>query len=298
MTSPGRMTFDLSDVRLEALTWGKPGSPLALCLHGFPDTAWTWRHLGPALAEAGHHVVAPFSRGYAPSSVPTTGDLSTGARIADALDIIEQMGATRTAVIGHDWGAFTVHGLAAMADSPVDDYVSLAVPAFAALSVGRRDIPGYLLQTAAQSRNSWYVLANQIPRLPERHFDRLVRVLWRRWSPGYDATEDLDRLNDAVPTASHRRAVIDYYRQVIRGRETDDRRRELSDLFTTAPRRPILQLYGADDGCLRPQLFEYFRDLPDGSRMIESADAGHFLHLERPEFVNNAITDWLAGAAR
>ena len=41
--------------------------PLALCLHGFPDTAWGWRHLLPALADAGFHAVAPFLRGYAPT---------------------------------------------------------------------------------------------------------------------------------------------------------------------------------------------------------------------------------------
>ena len=35
---------------LEAAT-----GPLALCLHGFPDTAWGWRHLLPALADAGFH---------------------------------------------------------------------------------------------------------------------------------------------------------------------------------------------------------------------------------------------------
>ena len=41
--------------------------PLALCLHGFPDSAHTWRHLLPALAGAGFHAVAPFMRGYGPA---------------------------------------------------------------------------------------------------------------------------------------------------------------------------------------------------------------------------------------
>jgi hypothetical protein len=37
--------------------------PLALCLHGFPDSAHTWRYLLPALSDAGFHAVAPFMRG-------------------------------------------------------------------------------------------------------------------------------------------------------------------------------------------------------------------------------------------
>ena len=69
-------------VELTFLEVGK--GPLALCLHGFPDTAHTWRHLGPRLAEAGFHAVAPFNRGYAPSAVPADGLHQTGALAADA----------------------------------------------------------------------------------------------------------------------------------------------------------------------------------------------------------------------
>ena len=47
---------------------GPADGPLALCLHGFPDTAHTWRYLLPRLADAGYHAVAPFLRGYAPTA--------------------------------------------------------------------------------------------------------------------------------------------------------------------------------------------------------------------------------------
>ena len=46
---------------------GPADGPLALCLHGFPDSAHTWRYLLPELASAGFHAVAPFLRGYAPT---------------------------------------------------------------------------------------------------------------------------------------------------------------------------------------------------------------------------------------
>ena len=52
------------------LSDGPDDGPLALCLHGFPDTAHTWRHLLPVLAEAGYHAVAPWMRGYAPTAIP------------------------------------------------------------------------------------------------------------------------------------------------------------------------------------------------------------------------------------
>ncbi|MFZ1488379.1 MAG: hypothetical protein WAS51_00415, partial [Ilumatobacteraceae bacterium] len=57
----GRVT--VNGVELAYLAAGS--GPLALCLHGFPDTAHTWRHLLPRLAAAGYRAVAPFLRGYA-----------------------------------------------------------------------------------------------------------------------------------------------------------------------------------------------------------------------------------------
>ena len=53
----GEMEFGLLAVDPPAGT-----GPLALCLHGYPDSAWTWRHLLPVLATAGYRAVAPFSR--------------------------------------------------------------------------------------------------------------------------------------------------------------------------------------------------------------------------------------------
>jgi pimeloyl-ACP methyl ester carboxylesterase len=61
--------------------------PLALCLHGFPDSAHTWRYLLPALADAGFHAVAPFMRGYAPTGIPADGCFQLGALVADAVGL-------------------------------------------------------------------------------------------------------------------------------------------------------------------------------------------------------------------
>ena len=40
-----------------------PGRPCLLLLHGFPELAYSWRKVMPALAEAGYHVIAPDQRG-------------------------------------------------------------------------------------------------------------------------------------------------------------------------------------------------------------------------------------------
>src|SRR5205814_7063809 len=106
--------FDASDIRTRDVVAGdltfavlEMGSgPLALCLHGFPDTAHTWRHLLPELAAAGFHAVAPFMRGYAPTDVPEDGCYSLGALAHDANMLHEALDADgRAVLIGHDWGA-------------------------------------------------------------------------------------------------------------------------------------------------------------------------------------------------
>src|SRR5437763_9027559 len=103
--------------------------PLALCLHGFPDSADTWRHLLPALAGAGFHAVAPFMRGYAPTAVPADGNYQLGALAADAVALHEVLGGDGNAVlIGHDWGAEAAYGAAAHAPDRWRRLVTLAVP--------------------------------------------------------------------------------------------------------------------------------------------------------------------------
>ena len=77
-------TVTANGIEFSYLSDGPPDGPLALCLHGFPDTAHTWRHLLPRLAGAGYHAVAPFMRGYAPTPVAPDGRYDTGTLALDA----------------------------------------------------------------------------------------------------------------------------------------------------------------------------------------------------------------------
>src|SRR5213080_3045646 len=89
-----------------------PGSrrPLALCLHGFPDSAQTWRHLLPELAAAGFRAVAPWTRGYAPTDVPAGSDYDIGTLAADVNTLHDALAGDEDAVlVGHDWGAITAY---------------------------------------------------------------------------------------------------------------------------------------------------------------------------------------------
>src|ERR1700704_5760029 len=110
-TEVGSRELSANGVEFAVLEAGS--GPLALCLHGFPDSAHTWRYLLPALAGAGFHAVAPFMRGYAPTGIPADGCFQLGALIADATALHDALGGDGQAVlIGSDWGAETAYGAA------------------------------------------------------------------------------------------------------------------------------------------------------------------------------------------
>jgi pimeloyl-ACP methyl ester carboxylesterase len=285
------LDLDLPHVRLTALTWGPVDGPLALLLHGFPDTAHTWRHLGPALAEDGWRVVAPFTRGYAPSAVPDDRRYDIGALMADAVAVHALLGAGPDAVlVGHDWGAETANGLAAHRDSPFGRVVSMAVPPVPAIraSLSLREVP-------AQLRRSWYIGFNQLPLLPERSTDRLVAKLWRDWSPAYDATDDLAHVGEALADPAHRSAAFGYYRAAARPFRVPREYRRWQAALTGRPLSPMLYLHGRDDGCMGVALAACAREtLPAGSAVHVVEGAGHFLHLEQPEQVDRLVREFLA----
>ncbi|MBJ7290418.1 alpha/beta hydrolase [Williamsia sp.] len=292
---PTTLRIDLPELAITALTWGPDDGPLAVALHGYPDSAWSWRHLGPALAERGYRVVAPFTRGYAPTDIPGDGDFHIGALMHDAIGVHQALGGGRDAVlIGHDWGAVTANAIGAHRRSPFRAVVSMSVPPVPAMTRSDLDPRTRLGLLRRQARMSWYMFFNQIPIVSERSLDRLIPKLWRDWSPGHDATDDLVHVFDALPTLANRKAALQYYRSVATPGRPAARYRELHDSWRRAPKVPTLYLHGADDGCMRVEFVSSVREvLPEGSRVAIIEGAGHFLQVEQPDAVNAEIIDFL-----
>src|SRR5689334_17108317 len=90
----------------------QPGRPAVLLLHGFPELAYSWRKVLPALAAAGYHAIAPDQRGYGRTTgwdAAYDGDLA-GFRfmnlLRDAIGVLFALGHRMAeAVVGHDFGA-------------------------------------------------------------------------------------------------------------------------------------------------------------------------------------------------
>jgi pimeloyl-ACP methyl ester carboxylesterase len=297
VTDPRWLDVPTPDGQLRVLSWGPDDAPIALCLHGFPDTAHGWRKVAPQLVDAGWRVVAPFMRGYAPSATSADGSYHVGALMDDALRVLEAAGPTgRDVLIGHDWGAIAGDGLAAMPDGPFAKAVIMSVPP-AGTFQRLRQLPhvGKLVaQLPRQLLRSWYIMYFQLPLLPERSAAWVVPRLWRQWSPSYDAGEDVALVLDAIGAPENWRAALGYYRATIRGSKPPPRYAELHRHWLSALVVPTLYLHGADDGCFSADYTQWVEPaLPSGSRAEIIEGAGHFMQLDRPDEVARLIVEFI-----
>ena len=278
--------------RLEFTTLQCGSGPLALCLHGFPDSAHTWRHLLPELAKAGYRAVAPFMRGYAPTSIPTDGAYQTCELGLDANGIHNALGADeRAVVIGHDWGATAAYAAAIIEPQRWSKVVGMAVPPWGAMA---RAFVGNI----EQIRRSWYMFYFQHPLadlvVPANDL-AFIDMIWESWSPGFDSVVDVRNAKDCLSAPANLQAALGYYRATLGDGFRNPAHQDLQQRVAgDQPPQPTLYLHGVDDGCIG---IEVARDAalhaPSTSTVLEIDHAGHFVHLERPSIVAEAILDFL-----
>ena len=156
---------------------------------------------------------------------------------------------------------------------------------------------GMSLLTYAQLQKSWYMffflspLAEAALPLDDYAF---LGDLWRDWSPGYDGAWDVARVKESIGDPERIVAAISYYRAMwdptLQVPELAD---EQAAALLPTP-KPTLYLHGRDDGCmLLSSMGSPLDFMADGSEVEVIDDAGHFLHVERPDVVNRRILDFL-----
>ena len=102
--------------------------PVILC-HGFPELWYSWRHQLPALAAAGHHVVAPDQRGYGRTTRPDAiEDYDIVHLTDDLVALLDDLGHEQGVFVGHDWGAMVVWQMALLHPDRVAGVCGMSVP--------------------------------------------------------------------------------------------------------------------------------------------------------------------------
>ncbi|MFT4595773.1 MAG: pimeloyl-ACP methyl ester carboxylesterase [Paracrocinitomix sp.] len=291
--SADRLTLAASGLEFTAIESGEANNSVVLCLHGFPDSPHTFRHQIDPLAAAGYRVIVPTLRGYEPSSQPDDGDLSLVALADDVVGWLDDLGIDRAHLVGHDWGAVITYVAAARHPDRILTATAMAVPPLARIPAAVRRVPRQLLR-------SWYISFFQLRGLSERALRVqdwwLLRRLWQNWSPAHSMTDsEWRQLRSQFEEPGVLTATLAYYRQnatapILLGI------RSTPAMKLTEIAVPMLIINGTDDGCMDRRLFDAAirpEDHPAGVRHVEIDDAGHFVHLERPELINELLLEHL-----
>src|ERR1700735_4230376 len=146
-------------IHFEVVTMGA-GDKLALCLHGFPEHAYSWRHQMPLLAKLGYRVWAPNLRGYGGTDSPREiSAYKLETLVADVTGLIQASGAKETLLIAHDWGGVLAWSTAMLNPSPIQRLIVMYLPHPACFQREFRHPRQFL--------KSWYMFMFQLPGLPE-----------------------------------------------------------------------------------------------------------------------------------
>ena len=261
------------------------GDRLAMCLHGFPESSFSWRHQMPLLAELGYRVWAPDLRGYGDSSRPSgVGAYAMENLEADVAALIQAAAAKEVVLIGHDWGALIAWNYA-MFGKPISRLIIMNVPHPQCARRGMR--------TLRQLRKSWYMFFFQLPWLPEwilarNHYAAIGRM-FRGMAVDKTRFSDEDlrefRQNAAKPGALT--AMINYYRALFRGL------RRLQKRGNPRIHVPTLMIWGEADAALGKEL-SYGTDRHVSNLTLRYLpNVSHWVQQEAPEAVNSMLRAWL-----
>jgi len=121
------VTVDNGPIRLNVAVAGH--GPLILCVHGFPELWYSWRHQIAHFSQRGYKVAALDVRGYGGSSKPyDIAAYSIRNLASDVAAAIDQLGDGTTILVGHDWGAPIVWNTALLFPEKVTAVAGLSVP--------------------------------------------------------------------------------------------------------------------------------------------------------------------------
>ena len=285
-----RRFVQANGLQLELAECGPADSEkLAICLHGFPELNYSWRHQMPMLAEKGWRVWAPNMRGYGESDKPE-------GRRAYALDHLTQdvaalIDAARAEhptreimVIAHDWGAIVAWSFAILKLRAIDRLVIMNVPH---PKVGERELFKW-----RQFWKSWYIFFFQLPRLPERMLlkndAQTVKDAFHKMA--IDKSKFPDEALDVYARAALRpgvaTAMVNYYRALVRNRNVVD----LGDYRVEIP---TLMIWGEEDTALNIHCSEGTEEWVPNLALQRLPGVSHWVQQEAPEKVNALLEEWL-----
>lgn len=275
----------VNQIKLHYVTQGE--GDLVVLLHGFPEFWYSWRYQIPALARY-FKVVVPDLRGVNESDKPTGGyDLDTLS--SDIRSLIESLGYDRAHIVGHDWGGTIGWHLAQTVPQVIDRLAILNAP-------HPQRFFQELLSNLDQLRRSWYILALQIPGIPEwviqQNLRELIKNLFQGQAirKGAFSSSDTEIYRAALEKPGALAALLNYYRQMMAPQSWLRHLGHTPEPITV----PTLVLWGEEDALLSHRFTEGLEQLIKAPfKLKRIAHCGHWIQQEVPQTVNRELLSFL-----
>jgi pimeloyl-ACP methyl ester carboxylesterase len=263
---------EVDGVRLYVEDHGS-GTPVLL-IHGWPDSAYLWRHQIPFLAGHGFRVIVPDMRGFGRSDrPPAVADYGLPRLVADVAGMLDALGVEAAHVVGHDWGA----GVAWFTAMLVPDRVRKLV----VLSVGHPRAP----QSIRQREMAWYQLLFQFEGIAEATIQYDGWAWLREFSRG---DGDLDRYVEDLSRPGALTASLNWYRANL-APQMPGPPRELPPVTA-----PTLGIWSTNDHYLDGERMQQTGAYVEGPWRHEVIPgASHWIPLDAPGRLNELLLDWL-----
>lgn len=304
--TPGIVTFDLAlphGIRLSCRAAGRPGAPLIVFLHGFPEAAFIWDgllvHFG-----ARYRAVAPNLRGYERSSAPAEPEAYRAkALMADLVALIEALApdGRAAAVVAHDWGGAVAWNLGIAQPQRLERLVMINSPHPGTFA---RELRGNPAQQAASAYMNFLARPDAAALLAENDFARLwpffTHMGGEQWlTPALrERYRAVWRGDGSSEPGRGLVGPLNYYRATpLRppsARDDAAQRVNLSDEQVTV-RVPTTVLWGEADTALPPALLDGLERWVPRMDLIRVPGATHWILHEQPQAVIAAIERALAG---
>lgn len=318
---PEFRTIDAGEAQIRVALEG--AGPLALMVHGFPESWYSWRHqIGP-VAEAGFTAAAMDVRGYGGSSKPgKVPDYRMEALVGDILGVGAALSKDQPFIlIGHDWGAPQVWNTALVHPGRIAAVAAMSVPFFGVPQVSF----DLVIKKVWDERNKffyqsyfrepgraeaafeadprrflkgfyWAISGDAGPGAFPSHeasdFELLDGLHPPETMPGWMSEADLDYYTNEFkasgffgPLSRYRNHTRDWeYLQPVK-----DRKIEQPACFIAGDKDPAFSMFGmASDpvGKMREAV-------PNLESATVLPGCGHWTQQERPAEVNAALIPWL-----
>jgi cis-3-alkyl-4-acyloxetan-2-one decarboxylase len=265
------------DVRLHYVDEGPGDAPPLLFVHGNPTWSYLWRKPLAELPAQGRRCVAFDHMGFGRSDKPAhLGPYTLQTHIDNALALIDELDLRDLVLVAHDWGGPI--GLGAMLER-ADRLRGLVL-----MNTWAWELPSFLPPFVREFRTEGL---GEILALGGNLFVESI--------PGGMARRD----TDPVMMEAYRSPFPDYWSRVgalafQRDIPLTERDRSAALMGTIHERMqeldvPVTLVWGMRDRVFQPVFLDQWRELFPHAKVIELADAAHFVPEDRPDAVVEAL---------